>query len=95
MDEITKETRRLSYDAMLPKRAARCRLVLATLGDRELTVSEITDELVRAGTLKYFNRNFVAPRMTDLKDMGLVRSVGRRPATHSDATEAVWARVPG
>lgn len=95
MNEITKETRRLSYDAMLPKQAARCRLVLDTLGDRELTVSEITDELVKKGTLKYFNRNFVAPRMTDLKDMGLVRTVGRRAATHSDATEAVWARVPG
>ena len=49
MNQTTKETRRRSYDAVLPKRAARCRLILTT--------------------------------------------VGRRKATRSDATEAVWARA--
>ena len=42
MNQTTKETRRRSYDAVLPKRAARCRLILETLGNRELTASEIT-----------------------------------------------------
>ena len=46
MNQTTKETRRRSYDAVLPKRAARCRLLLETLGNRELTASEITEELV-------------------------------------------------
>lgn len=36
MNQTTKETRRRSYDAVLPKRAARCRLILETLGNREL-----------------------------------------------------------
>lgn len=49
MDKTTRETRRQSYDAVLPKREKRCRLILKT--------------------------------------------VGRRKATRSDATEAVWARV--
>ena len=44
MNQTTKETRRRSYDAVLPKRAARCRLILETLGNRELTASEITEE---------------------------------------------------
>ena len=48
MNQTTKETRRRSYDAVLPKRAARCRLILETLGNRELTASEITEELVAA-----------------------------------------------
>ena len=48
MNQTTKETRRRSYDAVLPKRAARCRLILETLGSRELTASEITEELVEA-----------------------------------------------
>lgn len=43
MNQTTKETRRRSYDAVLPKRAARCRLILETLGNRELTASEITE----------------------------------------------------
>lgn len=93
MNHTTKETRRRSYDAVLPKRAARCRLILETLGNRELTASEITEELVAAGRIPYFNRNYVAPRLTELKEIGILTTVGRRKATRSDATEAVWARA--
>ena len=71
MNQTTKETRRRSYDAVLPKRAARCRLILETLGNRELTASEITEELVAAGRIPYFNRNYVAPRLTELKEIGI------------------------
>ena len=77
MNQTTKETRRRSYDAVLPKRAARCRLILETLGNRELTASEITEELVAAGRIPYFNRNYVAPRLTELKEIGILRTVGR------------------
>lgn len=93
MNQTTKETRRRSYDAILPKRAARCRLIIETLGNRELTASEITEELVAAGRIPYFNRNYVAPRLTELKEIGILTTVGRRKATRSDATEAVWARA--
>lgn len=92
MNEITKETRRESYDAILPKAKERARLVLETLGGRSMTVSEITEELVSAGKIPYFNRNYVAPRLTELKDMGIVETCGRRKATRSNATEAVWRR---
>lgn len=81
MNQTTKETRRRSYDAVLPKRAARCRLILETLGNRELTASEITEELVAAGRIPYFNRNYVAPRLTELKEIGILTTVGRRKAT--------------
>ena len=83
MDRTTRETRRQSYDAMLPKREKRCRLILETLGAREMT----------AGEIPYFNRNYVAPRLTEMKQMGILKTVGRRKATRSDATEAVWARA--
>ena len=80
MNQTTKETRRRSYDAVLPKRAARCRLILETLGNRELTASEITEELVAAGRIPYFNRNYVAPRLTELKEIGSSqRSAAARP----------------
>lgn len=91
-DKITKETRRASYDAVLPKVNDRCRLILETLRDRCMTVSEITDELVASHAIPYYNRNFVAPRLTELKDMGVVETCGRRRSTRSTATEAVWRR---
>ena len=93
MDEITKETRRESYDAILPKVKERARLVLETLGARSMTVSELTEELVKAGKIPYVNRTDVAPRLTELKAMGIVETCGRRKATRSDATEAVWRRT--
>lgn len=93
MDSNTRMTRRQSYDAVLPNREKRCRLILETLGSREMTASEITEELVAAGRIPYFNRNYVAPRLTEMKQMGILKTVGRRKATRSDATEAVWARV--
>lgn len=92
MSQTTRETRRASYDAVLPKVNDRCRLILKTLGNREMTVSEITDELVSTGSIPYYNRNYVAPRLTELKDMGVVETCGRRQSTRSAATEAVWRR---
>lgn len=92
IDSITRETRRSGYEAVWPNVNERCRLILETLGNREMTVSEIVDELVAAGEIPYFNRNYVAPRMTELKDMGIVETCGRRKATRSTATEAVWRR---
>ena len=92
MSQTTRETRRASYDAVLPKVKERSRLILATLGTRKMTVSEITDELVAAGEIPYYNRNYVAPRLTELKDMGIVETCGRRKSTRSNATEAVWRK---
>ena len=91
--ETTRETRRESYENILPKTKDRARLILEVLGGRAMTVSELTDELVGKGVIPYFNRNYVAPRLTELKDMGIVETCGRRKSTRSDATEAVWRRV--
>lgn len=92
MSQTTKETRRKSYEEVLPKVKDRARLILETLGSEEMTVSEITDKLVAEGLIPYFNRNYVAPRLTELKDMGIVETCGRRKSTRSNATEAVWRR---
>lgn len=92
MDANTKATRRQSYDAVIPKCGKRHRLILETLGNRQMTASEITEELLRAGHIPYFSRNFVAPRLTEMRDDGIVETVGRRKATRSNANEAIWAR---
>lgn len=70
MNGITKQTRRQSYDGIRTRSGERCKLILETLGNRSMTVEEITDELVAAGHLKYYDRNFVAPRLTELKGAG-------------------------
>lgn len=92
-NKTTKETRRASYDAVIPKVKERSRLILETLGSRSMTVSEITDELVKAGRIPYYNRNYVAPRLSELKDMGVVETCGRRRSTHSTASAAIVGAV--
>ena len=92
MSKITKETRRESYEAIIPKTSQRSRLILETLGDREMTVSEITDELVQQKKIPYYNRNYVAPRLSELKDAGVVETCGRRISARSAANEAIWRR---
>jgi hypothetical protein len=93
MENITRETRRQSYDGILPERGERCRIILETLGSRQMTVEEITDELVANGSIKYYDRNFVAPRLTELKQAGVVEAVGKRPSKRTGKNTAVWAAI--
>lgn len=93
MENITKETRRQSYDGILPERGDRCRIILETLGSRRMTVEEIADELVENGSLKYYDRNFVAPRLTELKQAGVVEVIGKRASKRTGKNTAVWAAI--
>lgn len=93
MDGITKQTRRQSYDGIRTRSGERCKLILETLGNRSMTVEEITDELVAAGHLKYYDRNFVAPRLTELKGAGVLEVVGKKPSKRTGKNTAVWAAV--
>ncbi len=91
----TDETRRESYDAIIQKRKDRRNLILEVLGSRQLTVEELTDELLAKGYIKYYDRNFVAPRLTELKEAGIVETVGKRESQRSKKMIAVWAAVKG
>ena len=88
MDGITKQTRRQSYDGIRTRSGERCKLILETLGNRSMTV-----ELVAAGHLKYYDRNFVAPRLTELKGAGVLEVVGKKPSKRTGKNTAVWAAV--
>lgn len=44
MNSITKETRRESYDAILPKVKKRSRLILETLGDRQRRTTQCSQK---------------------------------------------------
>ncbi len=92
MSTNTMETRRESYEAIKPKRTDRRNLILEILGSRQMTASEITEELLAKGYIKYYDRNFVAPRLTELKDAGIVETVGKRLCKRTNKNVAVWAR---
>ena len=93
MDNITMETRREAYEAEQPVMPTHRSRVLMVLREGPMTASEITEVLLENQLIPYFNRGFVAPRLTELRKMGLVEPCGRRKATRSDRTEAVWRRT--
>lgn len=90
---ITNETRREGHESVLGKKTYRRKLILDVLGDRQMTVSEIVKALLDSGIIKYYDRNFVAPRLTELADEGKVKVVGKRPCIMSGKNVAVYEKV--
>ncbi len=90
---ITRETRLEGYESIQSKRTIRAELILEILDNGPMTASEIVKELLDRGVIKYYNRNFVAPRLTELKEEGRVEVIGKRPCIMSGKNVAVWQRV--
>ncbi len=90
---ITKETRRESYEAIIPKITDRKSLILEIMKDRAMTAHEITEELLAKGHIKYYDRNFVSPRLTELKQEGVIETVGKKMCRRTNKKVAVWTRT--
>lgn len=90
--EITKETRRESYGAAKQDAAARRRVILEILTERgQLTAREVAAELHRRGITPSDERNYSAPRLTELKAAGQVEVTGKKICDRTGRSVAVWA----
>ena len=89
---IQQLTRRESYEAAKHFTAARRRVIYDILADRGgMTAREIAVELQNRGITPTDERNFAAPRLTELYQNGEIEVVGKRLCTHSGRNVAVWA----
>ena len=89
---ITDETRRESYEAIKPDAAARRRVILEILTERgEMTAREIAAELHRRGITPTDERNYSAPRLTELKAAGQIEATGKKICDRTGRSVAVWA----
>jgi len=94
MGRITEETRRESYHAVLPSLTARQKAVLQILRDcGDMTAQEIAAELHRVGITPTDERNFSAPRLTELADAGLVQAAGKKICGKTGRNVTVWSAV--
>ncbi|MDR1565109.1 MAG: DNA gyrase [Oscillospiraceae bacterium] len=88
---ITEENRRESYQAILPTLTERQKNVLQILQEcGDLTAQETADELHRRGITPTDERNFAAPRLTELADTGLVAAVGKKICNKTGRKVTVW-----
>ena len=93
---ISDETRRESYDAAQRDTAERQRVILAILnGSEGMTAREVASELHRRGVTPSDERNYSAPRLTELKAAGQVEMTGKKICERSGRSVAVWAVKKG
>ena len=90
---ITEETRRESYETVKPDAQRRRQTILEILGDRELTATEIAEALYQKGITPFYERNFAAPRLTELKEEGKVVTVGKKYCAKTGRKIAIWAKA--
>lgn len=85
MQEIQKECRRESF--FLTPKSERKRLILETLGEREMTAREIAQKL------NFSDLNAVKPRITELCNAGMLEACGKAHDYITDRTVSVYRRA--
>ena len=88
---ITRETRRASYAGIKNQTGPRRTLILELLERRPMTADELTEKILHLRLIPYYDRNFVAPRLTELKEAGKVEVVAKKYCKRTDRQVAVWA----
>ena len=89
---IPQETRRESHNAVQKDAAARRRVILEILAEHEngMTAREIAGELHRRGITPTDERNFAAPRLTELYKDGKVSYTSKKLCPLTGRYVAVW-----
>lgn len=91
---ITQQTRQLSFNDIQEKKKIRYVQILDRLKNREMTAKEIAVELFDLGLIPSTERNYTAPRLTELEKMGLVKVIDKRKCQYTGKTVAVYEITP-
>jgi len=90
--DITKETQLESYEQISLVADIRKKLILDVLGEYgELTAQEIAVALHNRGHIPSDERNFTAPRLTELRKEGRVKPVDKKLCIKTGRKVTVWA----
>ena len=91
---ITKETRKLSFEDIKKKRKIRYLQILERLITKPQTAKEIAIELFELELIQSTERNYTAPRLTELEHMGLVRVTGKKKCEYTGKKVAIYEITP-
>ena len=87
---ITKITRQMSFEDIKSKRKIRYEQIIDRLMTGEKTAKEIAVELFDLQLIPSTERNYTAPRLTELEQMGIVEVVGKKKCSYSGKMVAVY-----
>jgi len=85
---ITYETRSESYEKV--DKNLRYSQILECLSDKEMTAKEIAVEMHNKGYIPTDERNFTAPRLTELSIKGIVEPINKKKCTYTGKTVSVY-----
>lgn len=91
---ITLMTRQLSFEDIKPKSKKRYEEILDRLMTGRKTAKEVAVELFELGLIPSTERNYTAPRLTELEKMGLVKAVDKTKCKYTGKTVAVYEILP-
>ena len=80
---ITQYTRQMSFEDIKPKRKIRYEQILDRLMTGPKTAKEIAIELFELGMIPSTERNYTAPRLTELEKMELVKVIDKKKCQYS------------
>ena len=92
MNSTTLETRQLSFTDIQDKKKKRYEQILTRLSNREMTAKEIAVEMFELGMIASTERNYTAPRLTELEQMGYVEVIGKKKCEWTGKMVAVYRR---
>ena len=85
---VTHETRAASHEEV--KKDIRYRQIIEILKNGDYTAKEVAVMLWRKGKTLTAERNYSAPRLTELSQMGVVEPIGKRVCEYSRKKVAVY-----
>lgn len=91
---ITYQTRQLSFEDIKPKRKIRYEQILDRLMTGIKTAKEIAVELFDLELIPSTERNYTAPRLTELEKMGLVKVIDKKKCEYTGKKVAVYEITP-
>lgn len=91
---ITYQTRQLSFEDIKPKRKMRYEQILDRLMTGIKTAKEIAVELFDLELIPSTERNYTAPRLTELEKMGLVKVIDKKKCEYTGKKVAVYEITP-
>ena len=92
MNAITMQTRQMSFNDIQLKTKVRYEQILERL-DEPKTAKEIAVELFELGIIPSTERNYTAPRLSELEKRGIVRVIDKKKCQYTGKTVAVYEKV--
>lgn len=89
---ITYQTRQMSFNDIQDKTKIRYIQILNRLNEPK-TAKEIAVELFELRFIPSTERNYTAPRLTELEKMGYVKAIDKKKCSYTGKTVAVYKRT--